>query len=138
MHIAFVQTDSGVSGETYAHFDQSFTGFTVPAKGIANSGRFGNVLLTKGALASLGIIPVGHLDVFAATTVTCVPHSYSPTQWRMTDKILIHMRVFQDRRGRVYDSLVTPHAVQRTNRVRFSWDITRRRRTGDVKYKFDE
>jgi len=72
MHIAFVQADSGVSGETYAHFDQSFTGFTVPAKGTANSGRFGNVLLTKGALASLGIIPVGHLDVFAATTVMCV------------------------------------------------------------------
>jgi hypothetical protein len=50
MHIAFVQVDSGVNGETYAHFDQSFTGFIVPAKGTANSGRFGNVLLTKGAL----------------------------------------------------------------------------------------
>lgn len=137
MHISFVQTDSGVRGETYAHFYQSFTGFTVPAKGIANSGRFGNVLLTKGALTSLEIIPAGHLDVFAATTVTCVPIPILQRKWKMTDKILIHIRVFQDRRGRVYDSLVTPHAVQRTNRVRFSWDITRRRRTGDVKYKFD-
>jgi hypothetical protein len=79
MHIAFVQADAGVEGETYAHFDKSFTGFTVPAKGTANSGRFGNVLLTKGALTSLGIIPVGHLDVFAATTVTCVSILF-PTQ----------------------------------------------------------
>jgi hypothetical protein len=72
MHIAFVQADSGINGDTYAHFDQSFTGFTVPAKGTANSGQFGSVLLTKGAFISLEIIPVGHLDVFAATTVTCV------------------------------------------------------------------
>ena len=72
MHIAFVQADAGVDGDTYAHFDQSFTDFTVPAKGVANSGRFGNVLLTEGALISLGIIPVGHLDVFTVTTVTCV------------------------------------------------------------------
>jgi hypothetical protein len=133
MHIAFVQADAGVNGETYAHFDQSFTGFTVPAKGTANSGRFGNVLLTKGALTSLGIIPVGHLDVFAATTVTCVSIPISDAR-EMVDRILIHMRVFQDRRGRVYDSMVTPHAVQRTNKVRFSWTVTRRRQTGDVKF----
>jgi hypothetical protein len=75
MHIALVQADAAVDGETYAHFDQAFTGFTVPAKGTLNSGRFGNVLLTKGALTSLGIIPVGHLDVFAATTVMCVSSS---------------------------------------------------------------
>jgi hypothetical protein len=110
MHIAFVQADAGVNGETYAHFDQSFTSFTVPAKGTANSGRFGNVLLTKGALTSLGIIPVGHLDVFAATTVMCVSIPV-PDAREMVDRILIHMRVFQDRRGRVYDSMVTPHAV---------------------------
>jgi len=78
MHIGFVQADSGIDGDTYAHFDQSFASFTVPAKGSANSGKFGSVLLTKGALLSLGIIPVGHLDVFAATTVMCV--STSPTQ----------------------------------------------------------
>jgi hypothetical protein len=133
MHIAFVQADAGVNGETYAHFDQSFTGFTVPAKGTANSRRFGNVLLTRGALFSLGIIPEGHLDVFAATTVTCV-FIPIPDAREMVDRILIHMRFFQDRRGRVYDSMVTPHAVQRTNRVRFSWNVTRRRQTGDVKF----
>jgi len=72
MHITFAQVDSGVGGETYAHFDQSFTSFTVPAKGSANSGKFGNVVLTKGAILSLAIIPLGHLDVFAATTVTYV------------------------------------------------------------------
>lgn len=126
MHIAFVQADAKVDGETYAHFDQSFTGFTVPAKGQANSGRFGNVLLTKGALFSLGVIPVGHLNVFAATTVTCVSIPI-PDKREMIDRVLIHMRAFQDRRGRVYDSMVTPHAVQRTNRVRFSWIVTRRR-----------
>jgi hypothetical protein len=96
MHIAFVQADSGVNGETYAHFDQSFTGFTVPAKGTANSGKFGNVLLTKGALISLGIIPVGHLDAFAATTVMCV-FIHIPDAREMVYRILIHMRVFQDR-----------------------------------------
>jgi hypothetical protein len=133
MYIAFVQADAGVNGETYAHFDQSFTGFTVPAKGTANSGRFANVLLTKGALTSLGIILVGHLDVFAATTVMCVSIPI-PDAREMVDRILIHMRVFQDRRGRLYDSMVTPHAVQRTNKVRFSWNVTRRRQTGDVKF----
>jgi len=72
MHVNFAQVDSGVNGETYAHFDQAFTGFTVPAKGTGNSGKFGNVLLTKGALASLELILLGRLDVFTATTVTCV------------------------------------------------------------------
>jgi len=133
MHIAFVQADAGVNGETYAHFGQSFTGFAVPAKGTANSGRFGNVLLTKGALISLGIIPVGHLDVFSATTVMCVSIPI-PDAGEMVDRMLIDMRVFQDWRGRVYDSVVTPHAVQRTNKVRSSWIVTRKRQTGDVKF----
>lgn len=69
MHITFAQADAGVNGETFAHFDQPFTSFTIPARGTANSGRFGNVLLTKGAILSLPIIPLGRLDVFAATTV---------------------------------------------------------------------
>jgi hypothetical protein len=72
MHVKFAQVDAGVNGETYSHFDQPFTSFTVPAKSTANSGRFGNVVLTKGALASLPIIPLGHLDVFSVATVTCV------------------------------------------------------------------
>lgn len=50
-------------------FNQDFDSFVVPAGGTANSGRFDNVLLTKGALASLPIIPLGYLDVACAQTV---------------------------------------------------------------------
>jgi hypothetical protein len=81
MHILYAQADSGVGGETYAQFGQSFA-FTVPAKGTANSGRFGNVVLTKGALLSLPIIPLGHLDVFATVTVMYVSDSMTK---RMAD-----------------------------------------------------
>ncbi|KAI9442265.1 hypothetical protein H4582DRAFT_1809416 [Lactarius indigo] len=77
MHITFAQADAGVSGETFARFDQPFTSFTVPARGTANSGKFGNVLLTKGAIRSLAIIPLGRLDVFAATTVTIGDGGYT-------------------------------------------------------------
>ncbi|KAI0631497.1 hypothetical protein C8Q77DRAFT_1218963 [Trametes polyzona] len=69
MEITFTQVDSGLDNVTYAHFEQAFDSFVVPAKGTANSGTVKNVLLTKGALASLGIIPVGKLDVFNAATV---------------------------------------------------------------------
>jgi hypothetical protein len=75
MHITFAQVDAGVDGETYAHFDQTFPSFPVPARGTANSGKFGNVLLTKGSVDSLLIIPLGHLDVFAVATVMCVSTS---------------------------------------------------------------
>ncbi|KAH9083581.1 hypothetical protein EDB83DRAFT_2511885 [Lactarius deliciosus] len=77
MHVTFAQADAGVDGETFARFDQPFTGFSVPARGTANSGKFGNVLLTKGALRSLPIIPLGRLDVFAATTVTIGDGGYT-------------------------------------------------------------
>ncbi|RPD57468.1 hypothetical protein L226DRAFT_588694 [Lentinus tigrinus ALCF2SS1-7] len=65
MEITFTQVDSGVDGETYAHFDQAFDSFVIPA----HSGTVKNVLLVKGALASLGIIPLGKLDVFSTATV---------------------------------------------------------------------
>ena len=70
--IDFVQSDGSVNGEIFAHFDQSFDNFVVPARGTANSGTFGNVLLTQGAINSLGIIPLGILDVAAAQTVQYV------------------------------------------------------------------
>lgn len=66
--ITHVQADAGVNGEIYAHFEQDFDGFVVPAGGTASSGTFGNVLLTQGAIISLGIIPLGYLDVFSAAT----------------------------------------------------------------------
>ena len=58
-----------MNGEVFARFGQAFDNFVVPAKGTANSGTFGNVLLTQGALASLPIIPLGYLDIGAAQTV---------------------------------------------------------------------
>lgn len=64
----FVQADADVAGETYARFDQAFSGFVVPAHQSANSGSVPNVLLVKGALLSLGIIPLGKLDVRIAVT----------------------------------------------------------------------
>lgn len=70
--IDFVQADASVNGEIFAHFDQPFSNFVVPARGTANSGTFGNVLLTQGALNSLGIIPLGELDISAAQTGQCV------------------------------------------------------------------
>ncbi|KAI8977823.1 hypothetical protein BD414DRAFT_466746 [Trametes punicea] len=69
MQITFAQVDSGLDGTTYAHFDQAFDSFVIPAKSTANSGPVPNVLLTKGAIATLGIIPEGKLDVFNAATV---------------------------------------------------------------------
>ena len=65
MHAEFAQADARVGGEIYAHFDQPFTSFAIAAKGTANSGKFGNVVLTKGPLLSLPVIPSGHLDIFA-------------------------------------------------------------------------
>jgi hypothetical protein len=70
--IEFVQADASVKGQIFAHFDQPFNNFVVPARGTANSGTFGNVLLTQGAVNSLGIIPLGMLDISAAQTVQYV------------------------------------------------------------------
>jgi hypothetical protein len=65
----FVQNDAGVNGQIYSHFEQPFDSFTVGPGQTGSSGKFGNVLLTQGALASLDIIPLGYLDTFTATTV---------------------------------------------------------------------
>jgi len=64
-----VQSDAGVDGEVFARFTQGFSSFIVPPGQTVSSGTFDNVLLTQGALASLPIIPLGRLDVSAATTV---------------------------------------------------------------------
>jgi len=65
--INFLQSDAGVDGTTYAHVDFAFNpGFVVPAHGTANSGMIPNVFLVQGVIASLGIIPLGELDVFSA------------------------------------------------------------------------
>lgn len=72
MTIEFVQADGLIDGEIYAHFEQSFSNFVIPAGKTANSGMFGNVKLVKGALASLPIIPLGYLDIQAVATTMYV------------------------------------------------------------------
>lgn len=67
--IEFVQSDSGVNGQVFAHFEQPFDNFVIPPGQTVNSGTFGNVLLTQGAIAALDIIPLGILDIGAANTV---------------------------------------------------------------------
>jgi hypothetical protein len=68
MVIEFVQADGGVNGETYAAISHSFSNYVIPAGATVNSGVFDNVPLTQGALGSLAILPLGYLDIFAATT----------------------------------------------------------------------
>ncbi|KAH9934026.1 uncharacterized protein BXZ73DRAFT_100865 [Epithele typhae] len=75
MEITALQVDSGLDGVTYAQFSASFDSFVIPAHSTANSGTVQNVLLTKGAIASLGIIPVGKLDVFSAATAKIGPYT---------------------------------------------------------------
>lgn len=57
-----------MNGEIYAHFDQAFSNFVIPPGQTVNSGTVPNVVLTQGALGSLGIIPLGYMDVQAVTT----------------------------------------------------------------------
>ena len=73
--IEFVQSDGLVNGEVYAHFDQAFTNFVIPPGQTGNSGTFGHVKLVKGALASLGIIPLGYLDAYTVDTIRFVARS---------------------------------------------------------------
>jgi hypothetical protein len=64
--IQHVQADASVGGQVFARFSQDFANFVVPPGQTVGSGRFPNVLLTKGALASLPIIPLGFLDIGSA------------------------------------------------------------------------
>ncbi|KAG2078952.1 hypothetical protein BDR04DRAFT_1124058 [Suillus decipiens] len=68
LEISFVQADGLINGEIYAHLDQAFSSFVIPPKQTVNSGKFGNVKLVKGALASLPIIPLGYLDIQCVAT----------------------------------------------------------------------
>jgi hypothetical protein len=66
--IKHVQADASVDGEVYARFSQDFDSFVVPPGQTVSSGQFPNVLLTQGAVLSLGIIPLGYLDIASAAT----------------------------------------------------------------------
>lgn len=54
-----------MNGTEYANFQHTFPspGLVVPPLGTKNSGRIGNVLVTKGVEAALDIIPFGVLDL---------------------------------------------------------------------------
>lgn len=67
--VEFVQSDGTLNGLTWAQFGQAFSNFVVPAGQTVNSGPFPNVLLTQGAIPSLDIIPLGILDISAASTI---------------------------------------------------------------------
>jgi hypothetical protein len=77
--VQFVQADASVDGTIYSHFNQAFENFVIPAGKTVNSGEFGNVVLTQGALGSLGIIPLGYLDVAAAATALYVYIDFLPS-----------------------------------------------------------
>uniref|UniRef100_D8QD03 Expressed protein n=1 Tax=Schizophyllum commune (strain H4-8 / FGSC 9210) TaxID=578458 RepID=D8QD03_SCHCM len=66
--IEVAQADAYVKGDQYAKFTEPYDSFVVSPGQTGNSGRFGHVLLTKGALGSLGIIPLGYLDIKSAIT----------------------------------------------------------------------
>ncbi|CAL1708136.1 unnamed protein product [Somion occarium] len=68
LRILFIQDDAKVDGTTFAHFDHQFEDFVIPPGQTVNSGPIDNVLLVQGAIASLGIIPLGKLDTFNAVT----------------------------------------------------------------------
>ncbi|KAF8135624.1 hypothetical protein EV363DRAFT_1429344 [Boletus edulis] len=74
--IEFVQADGLINGEIYAHFDQPFSNFVIPPGKTVNSGTFSHVVLTQGALASLGIIPLGYLDVQSVATTRIGVNGY--------------------------------------------------------------
>ena len=70
MVIEFVQGEASLNGTEYAFFGQRFEGgFVIPSGQTANSGVFGNVLLTQGALSSVDIVTLGVLDISMRTTV---------------------------------------------------------------------
>ncbi|KAJ6452634.1 hypothetical protein C8R45DRAFT_639619 [Mycena sanguinolenta] len=59
-----VSTTAGLNGTVFATFQHAFSKpVVVPPLGKANSGNITNVLLTQGVEASLGIIPLGVLDL---------------------------------------------------------------------------
>jgi hypothetical protein len=72
----FVQADGASSGTTYAHFDYAFTSYIIPPHGTGNSGPVPNVVLTQGAVNSLGIIPKASLDVYIDVTAQYVSFYY--------------------------------------------------------------
>ncbi|KIY74263.1 hypothetical protein CYLTODRAFT_363931 [Cylindrobasidium torrendii FP15055 ss-10] len=68
MHITTVQSDARIDGDIYATFYADIEGFIVPPGETVQSPDVPHVLLVKGALLSLEIIPLGYLDISTAVT----------------------------------------------------------------------
>ncbi|KAF8521139.1 hypothetical protein JB92DRAFT_3111289 [Gautieria morchelliformis] len=65
-----IKSNAGVDGTIFATFDHTFSPpFTINPQQTANSGTIPNVNLTQGALASLGIIPLGMLNLDSNITL---------------------------------------------------------------------
>ncbi|KAG8833980.1 hypothetical protein FRC17_009762 [Serendipita sp. 399] len=68
LQLVHVQSDSGINGETYAHFTWDFPNFVIPAHSSGNSGKVSHVKLVKGVLASLPLASSPTLDLRIAQT----------------------------------------------------------------------
>lgn len=69
-----IVSSAGINETVYAEFDYTFPDpVVVPLFGSANTSVIPEVLLTKGAIASLDIIPAGYLDLINVDAyVRCV------------------------------------------------------------------
>ncbi|KAH7875192.1 uncharacterized protein C8R40DRAFT_1170817 [Lentinula edodes] len=68
LQVLAIQSTGSIDGTVYAQFSTTFDSYLIPAGQTVNSGEINNVLLTQGAIASLGIIGE-NLDVAAANTI---------------------------------------------------------------------
>ncbi|KAF5389363.1 hypothetical protein D9757_004389 [Collybiopsis confluens] len=68
LNILTVQGTGSIDGTVYSQFTANFDSFQIPPGQTVNSGEIDNVLLTQGAINSLGIVGE-NLDVGAANTI---------------------------------------------------------------------
>ncbi|KAJ4468227.1 hypothetical protein J3R30DRAFT_3715154 [Lentinula aciculospora] len=68
LQILAIQSTGSIDGTVYAQFSTTFDSYLIPAGQTVNSGVIDHVLLTQGAIASLGIIGE-NLDVQAMNTI---------------------------------------------------------------------
>ena len=70
--MTFGQADACLNGVTYVHFEHAFNNFVIPPRSTENSGTLDNVLLTQGAVGSLGLLGDGKVDITIAVTLKSV------------------------------------------------------------------
>ncbi|KAF8971798.1 hypothetical protein BDZ97DRAFT_1145968 [Flammula alnicola] len=69
-----IQAEAGVNGETFITFNQTFPepGLVLPPLSTVNSGTVDNVLLVNGTVETLGIIPLGFLDLLINASIRAI------------------------------------------------------------------